>query len=145
MGDTKTLLLALADLSSPVSHSAYDKSSQKIHQAVKDIAVEVRRVSAEEVHMLAAVATAVDKSETCKSSSSSSEVTAADDGVVDRTWQEREFSSLDGTVAAISVDTGKVFDVEIMSRYCQACFTNTPLEKKDPEKFPVFQAHLFVA
>ena len=50
--------LALMNL--PVSHSAYDKLSQKIHQVVKDVAVEVMREAAEEVHMLAAVAADVD-------------------------------------------------------------------------------------
>ena len=40
---------------------------------------------------------------------------------VDGIWQKRGFSSLNGVVAAISIDTGKVVDCEIMARYCKAC------------------------
>ena len=37
---------------------------------------------------------------------------------VDGTWQRRGLSSLNGVVAAVSVSTGKVVDIEIMSRNC---------------------------
>ncbi|GFU82537.1 uncharacterized protein TNCV_4869201 [Trichonephila clavipes] len=37
---------------------------------------------------------------------------------VDGTWQRRGYSSMNGCVAALSVDTGKVVDIEIMSSYC---------------------------
>ena len=37
---------------------------------------------------------------------------------VDGTWQRRGLSSLNGVVAAVSVSTGKVIDIEIMSRHC---------------------------
>ena len=139
--------LALMDLPSPMSHSAYDKLSNKIHKAVKDVAVEVMKEAAEEVHMLTNVPTDIDKSETCLITTESTdvnmdfstildEVSGADDNIVntsvsvDGTWQKGGFSSLNGTMAAISIDTGKVLDFEIMSRYCQACVTNAPLEEK---------------
>ncbi|GFW66600.1 hypothetical protein TNCV_3841391 [Trichonephila clavipes] len=41
--------------------------------------------------------------------------------VVDGTWQRRGYSSMNGCVAALSVDTGKVVDIEIMSSYCPTC------------------------
>ncbi|GFU66021.1 uncharacterized protein TNCV_4515751 [Trichonephila clavipes] len=41
-------------------------------------------------------------------------------GYVDGTWQRRGYSSMNGCVAALSVDTGKV-DIEIMSSYCPTC------------------------
>ena len=44
---------------------------------------------------------------------------------VDGTWQKRGFSSLNRVVADISIDNGKVIDVEPMSRYCRECFVNT--------------------
>ena len=28
---------------------------------------------------------------------------------------------MNGAVAAISIDTGRIIDVEVMSRYCQGC------------------------
>ncbi|GFT50920.1 uncharacterized protein TNCV_1195211 [Trichonephila clavipes] len=40
---------------------------------------------------------------------------------VDGTWQRRGYSSMNGCVAAVSVDTGKVVDIEIMSSYCPTC------------------------
>ncbi|GFT91598.1 hypothetical protein TNCV_1534211 [Trichonephila clavipes] len=38
---------------------------------------------------------------------------------VDGTWQCRGYSSMNGCVAALSVDTGKVVDIEIMSSCCR--------------------------
>ncbi|GFU23453.1 uncharacterized protein TNCV_113781 [Trichonephila clavipes] len=40
---------------------------------------------------------------------------------VDGTWQRRGYSSMNGCFAALSVDTGKVVDIEIMSSYCPTC------------------------
>ena len=40
---------------------------------------------------------------------------------VDGTWQERGFTSPNGAVAAISIETGRILDVEVMTRYCQGC------------------------
>ncbi|GFV69086.1 uncharacterized protein TNCV_2929151 [Trichonephila clavipes] len=40
---------------------------------------------------------------------------------MDGTWQRRGYTSMNGCVAAISVDTGKVLDIEVMSSYCPTC------------------------
>lgn len=40
---------------------------------------------------------------------------------VDGTWQRRGYSSLNGCVSAISVDSGKILDCEVMSSYCRQC------------------------
>ncbi|GFX96874.1 uncharacterized protein TNCV_1996061 [Trichonephila clavipes] len=40
---------------------------------------------------------------------------------VDGTWQRRGYSYMNGCVAALSVDTDKVVDIEIMSSYCPTC------------------------
>ncbi|GFU71702.1 HTH_Tnp_Tc3_2 domain-containing protein [Trichonephila clavipes] len=37
------------------------------------------------------------------------------------TWQRRGYTSMNGCVAAISVYTGKVLDIEVMSSYCPTC------------------------
>ena len=61
----------------------------------------------------------------------------ADIGVsVDGTWQRRGFVSLNGTVAAISMDNGKLIDVEIMQRYCKPCQQHK--EKLTPHDFDVW-------
>jgi hypothetical protein len=39
----------------------------------------------------------------------------------DGTWQKRGHTSLNGAVTLIGVKSGKVIDVDIMSRYCHAC------------------------
>ena len=39
----------------------------------------------------------------------------------DGTWQRRGFSSLNGCVTVISIDTGKVLDVEALSKVCKKC------------------------
>ncbi|MBP1527464.1 MAG: hypothetical protein H9Q66_06055, partial [Spiroplasma ixodetis] len=41
------------------------------------------------------------------------------DAAFDGTWHKRGFSSLNGVVTATSVDTGKVIDVEIFSKFCK--------------------------
>ncbi|GFT10254.1 uncharacterized protein TNCV_3735241 [Trichonephila clavipes] len=49
---------------------------------------------------------------------------------VNGTWQRRGYSSMNGCVAALSVDTGKVVDIEIMSSYCPTCrkISKMPIE-----------------
>ncbi|GFX68091.1 uncharacterized protein TNCV_921921 [Trichonephila clavipes] len=48
---------------------------------------------------------------------------------VDGTWQKRGYTSLNGVVIVTSIDTGKVIDVDILSKYC-AC-KNLPFHEKD--------------
>ncbi|GFX22169.1 DUF1758 domain-containing protein [Trichonephila clavipes] len=40
---------------------------------------------------------------------------------IDDTWQCRGFSSLNCCLSAISVDTGKNLDIEVMTQYCHIC------------------------
>ncbi|GFW32651.1 uncharacterized protein TNCV_3678991 [Trichonephila clavipes] len=40
---------------------------------------------------------------------------------VDGTWQRRGYSSLNGCVSVITIDSGKVLDVEFMSKVCRLC------------------------
>ncbi|GBM58555.1 hypothetical protein AVEN_255335-1 [Araneus ventricosus] len=44
---------------------------------------------------------------------------------VDGTWQRRGYSSLNGVVSAISILSGKVIDMEVMSQFCKYCGTKT--------------------
>ncbi|GFX00658.1 uncharacterized protein TNCV_2236651 [Trichonephila clavipes] len=48
---------------------------------------------------------------------------------VDGTWQRRGHSSLNGCVAVLSIDTGKVVDLEVMSKWCRNCNTSKSSEK----------------
>lgn len=49
--------------------------------------------------------------------------------VVDGTWQRRGHTSHHGVVAATSISTGKILDVEVLSNYCRGCTTNAENHK----------------
>ncbi|XP_068750970.1 uncharacterized protein [Montipora capricornis] len=51
----------------------------------------------------------------------------------DGTWQKRGFSSRNGCVTAISIDTGKVLDVEALSQACKQCELHEHLDKNSEE------------
>ena len=53
---------------------------------------------------------------------------------MDSAWQRRAYASLNGFVAAISINTGKVIDVESMSRYCRQCMLKENIRKSDQYK-----------
>ena len=63
------------------------------------------------------------------------------DGVVDTavsvrgTWQRRGYSSMNGAVAAISMNTGNVLDIAAFSRYCQVCISMERFQMSDPVKY----------
>ncbi|GFT45899.1 uncharacterized protein TNCV_2250421 [Trichonephila clavipes] len=40
---------------------------------------------------------------------------------MDGTWQKRGYSSHNGCISCISIDTGKILDIEIMSHFCRIC------------------------
>ena len=83
----------------------YRKTSSVFNKSVKHVAKMVMHEAAEEIH-----------------SSNSFENDIVDTAVsVDGTWQKRGFTSYNGAVAAISITTGRILDVEAMSRYCQGC------------------------
>jgi len=60
----------------------------------------------------------------------------------DGTWQKRGFQSHNGVFAALSVDTGKVLDVEAMNRYCKACCLKETLRKSDPDAYARRNQHI---
>ncbi|GFT86347.1 uncharacterized protein TNCV_3258701 [Trichonephila clavipes] len=44
---------------------------------------------------------------------------------IDGTWQRRGHLSLNGCFSVISLDTGKVLDIEILSKMCKICSKKT--------------------
>ena len=54
---------------------------------------------------------------------------------VDGAWQRRGYASFNGLVAAILIDSGKVLDVEAMSRYCKACREKEILISSNKEEY----------
>lgn len=41
--------------------------------------------------------------------------------VYDGTWQKRGFKSKNGVCTLTSLDTGKVLDVELLTKFCSGC------------------------
>ena len=100
---------AVMNMAPPMNQSAYKQTETKIKEAAELVA---------EKSMVPA-ATAAKK-----------HYDENDDGMVDiavsgdGTWRKRGYTSLYGVVAALSVVTGKVLDVEVMSKECRVCAVN---------------------
>ena len=63
----------------------------------------------------------------------------------DSTWQRKGFSSFNGVFAAISIESGKVLDVEPMPRYCKGCDLKNDLKVKKPTAYTEWKnAHIYV-
>ena len=54
---------------------------------------------------------------------------------VDGTWQRRGYTSMNGVVVAMSIDCGKILDIEPLSRYCKSCNTMSRTLKNNPQLF----------
>ena len=99
-------MCCIVNMPKPMTITNFDKISNKVRDAAKDIA---------EVSMNASAA------ELCKGSPETTDIGVAVDG----TWQRRGYSSMNGVVVAMSVVSGKVVDIERLSRFCKACSTMT--------------------
>lgn len=40
---------------------------------------------------------------------------------LDATWQKRGHTSLNGVLTVSCIDTGKILDAEVFSKYCHGC------------------------
>ena len=60
---------------------------------------------------------------------------------VDGTWHRRGHSSHNGVVTAISADTGKCLDAEVLSNYCKQCQSHENLDKNSEEYIAFQRAH----
>lgn len=94
-------LCYLLGLPSGPNKNAYQAHIKEINKVVTQVANETMNNAAEEV----------------RTETGSSECAVSVDG----SWQRRGFSSLTGVVSAMSVKTGKVLDVEVMSKSCMSC------------------------
>lgn len=98
--------------------SLYDKLLKSLEtvsdasmEAAVEETVELGVTLEESVELSAAI------QETDESTLSRRDISAAFDG----TWQKRGHTSKNGVVAATSLETGKVMDVECLSKYCSVC------------------------
>lgn len=112
---------ALMNMPSPPAAKNYSKISSVITSCLRFIAKESMRKAAEEVRNL-------------KGLNDSAGTEPGNCGVsCDGTWQKRGFSSRNGCVTTISIDTGKVFDVEALSQACKQCELHEHLDNNTEE------------
>ena len=108
----------LMDMPKPMTLSTYESTNEKVTKAAELVAQE----------------TMIDASNELREGTHADEI--KDVAVsCDGTWQKRGFQSLNGVFVAISVDNGKILDVEAMNRYCKACCLKEPLKKTDPDTY----------
>ena len=95
----------------PMHERSYRKIGYKFYDGVKDV------------------------DEVC---SQSTGYTEEDDNIImgtgvslDGTWQKRGFISYNGAVMTISINIGKILDLEVISPYCQYCVDIEVYEKDD--------------
>ncbi|XP_054717343.1 uncharacterized protein LOC129226739 [Uloborus diversus] len=88
-----------------LSKATFRKHELKIHQAASEAAEESMISAAKEIKNM-----------------KGSKKARVDCGVsIDGTWQKRGYSSLNGCVTCISIDTGKILDIEALTLYCRHC------------------------
>ena len=63
------------------------------------------------------------------------------DCMFDGSWQKRGHSSLIGYVAAISPDTRKCLDIELLSKICKGCASKAHLDKESTEYLSWYAGH----
>ena len=108
----------LMNMPQPMTQNNYDKLAVKIGAVAQKVAEDTMFDAVSELRKHA------NNDEIC------------DIGVsCDGTWQRRGFSSLNGVFSALSMDTGKVLDVEPMSRFCKGCFLKKDLLKTNPTAY----------
>ena len=113
------------NLPKPMTHNNYDKILENFVKATKVVAEDT-------------ISDAVAEIREAKK--------ANDDDIVDTsvscdgTWQRRGYSSLNGVVTSISIDTGKILDCEAMSRSCKACKLKEALKRTDRNAYDGWKA-----
>jgi len=98
----------------PMGQTSYDALFNKYLEAIKAVAEESMRQVAAEV---------IDEQDGDHNTMVS----------VDGSWQRRGHSSHNGIVSAISVVTGKVLDIEVLSNYCKGCSNWNQQQQLTPE------------
>ena len=116
--------LALINHPPPMTEKNYRMINLKFSNAVRAVAMRSMDEAAEEV----------------RQTQTSNKDLIVETGVsVDGTWQRRGFSSLNGAVAALSIDSGKVIDIACFSRYCQGCINMEMYKDSDPGRYELWK------
>ena len=112
-------LTALMNLLKPMTANNYDKIVNRLNVVGKEVANE----------------TMTDVSENLLSKSKGpNHDTVIDTVSCDGSWQKRGYSSLNGVVTVISMDNGKILDIEPMTLTCKSCLIHEKLKTSDPKR-----------
>jgi len=113
----------MMDMPPPPKPKAYARHNKALLKATKTVAADTMTKAGIEIHELKV---------------------QEDDGIVhcgvssDGTWQRRGYSSMNGCVTTITMDTGKCIDVEVLSKVCHTCQRHEQHQDNNEER--VWQA-----
>ena len=114
---------ALMNMPPPMTVKNYDRAVSKITKIVVDVAEETMAEAAHELKILKG------------GDNSIIDIPVSCDG----SWQRRGFASLNGSFTSISVDTGKIIDTEVMSRYCKGCKSKEKLKNTNKSAYETWR------
>ena len=109
-------ICTILDLPPPVTNKNFKRHCTKLLEAAKTTARASMKSAADA--LIAARTTAAEESPR--------DVAVSTDG----TWMKRGFSSVYSVQTAISWDSQKVLDVEVLSKYCSLCTAKLALVRK---------------
>ena len=111
----------LMNMPMPMTQKSYNATVKRITETVTEVAKETMSDGANAIKC--------DKNNLTDTSVS-----------VDGSWQRRGYSSFNGVVTAISVENGKILDVEPMSRMCKECKLKENLKNTNPDLYGEWRA-----
>ena len=112
-------LTALMNLPKPMTANNYDKIVNRLNVVAKEVANETMTNVSENL---------------LSKSKGPNHDTVIDTVSCDGSWQKRGYSSLNGVVTVISMDNGKILDIEPMTRTCKSCLLHEKLKTSDPKR-----------
>lgn len=110
----------LINMPKPMNKNNYNRLAIALKDACKEVAIETMKEAAKHIHKKKSLP-----------DNAIADVAVSCDG----SWQRQGFSSLNGFVSAISMDTGKILDIESMTRYCRSCQMQQTASKSDPDGY----------
>ena len=136
------LFCALMNIPQPMASKAYDLIVQILATACMEVAKDSMNDATLDIRLVKTTQQQPSSSSDNPDMPDPNPVSIVDTSIsIDGSWQKQGYSLLNGYVAAVSMDTGKVLDVEVMSRSCKPCNQNKDLENTDPNAFAVWKAN----
>ena len=116
---------SLMNMPGPMAIKTYEDIVAIVSGATKTVANETMIAAVDEIKASKINTETVDTADKT--------VAVVDTGIsIDGAWTKRGYSSMNCVVTAISLDNGKVIDIEVMSRMCKACNIRDEMKERDP-------------